>query len=97
MYSAYEWKPGMFRANNTDLATKIEMRKRKGTNCWVAKVPLPSGHYLYNYIVDDAKEGITDPNNGPMVSTAASGSKVKLSTVDVPYADEQGQVLIFHL
>ena len=95
MYSAYEWKPGMFRANNTDLAAKIEMRKRKGTNCWVAKVPLPSGHYLYNYIVDDAKEGITDPNNGPMVSTAASGSKAKLSTVDVPYADEQGASIDF--
>lgn len=83
----------MFRASSTDLAASFKMSKKEGTNYWTIDVPLPSGHYLYNYKVDGSN--LTDPANGPMKSTAESGSTAKLSTVDVPYASVQGASIDF--
>lgn len=91
---AADWKPGMFRGSNTDLAAKEPMKKVEGTNLWTVSLALPSGHYLYNYRVND-ETNITDPANPPMTSTAQSGNRAKLSTVDVPYAPEQGASVNF--
>lgn len=87
-YTPYEFEPGMFRANSNDYPSTLPMTRLEGTNLWTISLPLPSGHFLYNYSVDGVRT--PDPLNPPMASTAQSGHKSGLSTVDVPYADVQG-------
>ena len=94
-YSAFEWEPGMFRASMSDFATTEAMAKVEGTDYWTISLPLPSGHYLYNYNVDGAEGNIPDPANPPMASTAESGNASKLSTLDVPYDARQGDSVDF--
>lgn len=92
---ASEWKPGMFRASRSDLAATEVMEKVEGTDYWMVSLDLPSGHYLYNYKVNGSDTTISDPANVPMVSDAESGGASKLSTVDVPYAQVQGNSVNF--
>lgn len=87
-YTPYEYEPGMFRANNNDFPASLPMTKAEGTNLWTISIPLPSGHFLYNYKVDGVRQ--PDPANMPMASTASSGNKSAISTVDVPYDPVQG-------
>ena len=89
-YTPYEYEPGMYRGNNNDFPATLPMSKVEGTDFWTIALPLPSGHFLYNYKVDDAESSITDPANPPLASTAESGNTYKLSTVDVPYNAVQG-------
>ena len=50
-YTPFEYEPGMFRANNNDYPATVAMSKVEGTDYWMVAMPLPSGHYLYNYKV----------------------------------------------
>lgn len=93
--SAYDWEPGLFRASFSDFACSEEMSKMEGTDYWTITLPLPSGHYLYNYNVDNADTNIPDPANPPMASSAETGSSSPLSTFDVPYNELQGSSLDF--
>lgn len=94
-FSAFDWEPGFFRASMSDFAATETMEKVDGTDYWTISLPLPSGHYLYNYNVDNAEENIPDPENAPMASTAESGNTSKLSTVNVPYSELQGNCVDF--
>ena len=89
------WEPEDFRASSSDFATTEEMKKIEGTDYWTVSLPLPSGHYLYNYNVDGSEENIPDPANEPMKSNAESGNASILSTVDVPYDEKQGDSINF--
>ena len=89
-YSPFEYEPGMFRANFNDFPATVAMEKVEGSNYWQVAMPLPSGHFLYNYKVNDSETYTPDPANPPMASTVTSGNASKLSTVDVPYDPIQG-------
>jgi len=92
---AKDYQPGMFRASSSDFAVTEEMTKAEGTDYWTVSLPLPSGHYLYNYNIDSAEENTPDPANQPMASTAKSGSASRLSTFNVPYDECQGSSIDF--
>lgn len=92
---AVDWVPGDFRASSSDFACSEQMEKVDGTDYWTISLPLPSGHYLYNYNVDGAEENIPDPANQPMCSTAESGNASILSTLNVPYDEKQGNSIDF--
>ena len=89
-YTPFEYEPGMFRANNNDYPATVAMSKVEGTDYWMVAMPLPSGHYLYNYKVDGSDTYVSDPANPPMASTAERGHASALSTVNVPYDPVQG-------
>ncbi len=93
-YSAFEWEPGMFRASQSDRAATEVMTRVEGTDYWTLSLPLPSGHYLYNYQIN-GEENVTDPANLPMTSTAESGNVYGLSTFNVPYDAVQGTCIDF--
>lgn len=85
--SPHEWQDGMFPIGQETYSE--EMEKVEGTDLWIDKLPLPSGHYQYCFYVDDSETRVYDPTNPPSASSVEGGGAYTRSVFDVPYDEEK--------
>jgi len=86
-YTPAEYAEGMFAIGQESL--REPMTRVEGTDLFVLKYDLPSGHYQYCFYVDDDPVRKDDPTNPGQYANVENGGRYTRSVFDVPYDAKQ--------